>query len=408
MNLKEKKRKARIKITMKNLKKQAKGITLIALVVTIIVLLILAGVAISLTIGQNGIFARAQNAVNVYMQATENEATELEQIEQEIGKATGEEIIGNLDTLATKAATKNTTVQDSLGNKVIVPEGFKVIIPDDVSLENYNVEDGVVIEDVTHGATSGSQFVWIPVGTIHRKDKEDVTITLSRYTFAEDGTPTDQGSKAIAGSSGYNFQELNTGRGNTTAKENIESEEEGFRKSAIANGGYYIGRYEARTDTERKAKTDLETQITVKPEEYVYNYVTQTQAASLSRNMYNTINFESDLMNSYAWDTAILFIQECSEDEDYSGQRSLNTGSLAPRGTNNLSTKDVVCNIYDMASNCIEWTTETYNRTLSPLVHRGGLYGISSSCHTAGRYSGTTSYDGDDDDSFRPLLYLQY
>ena len=40
--------------TIQTIKKQVKGITLIALVVTIIVLLILAGVAISLTIGQNG------------------------------------------------------------------------------------------------------------------------------------------------------------------------------------------------------------------------------------------------------------------------------------------------------------------------------------------------------------------
>ena len=60
-------------LNIRKLKKQVKGITLIALVVTIIVLLILAGVAISLTIGQNGIFARAQNAVNVYEQAATNE-----------------------------------------------------------------------------------------------------------------------------------------------------------------------------------------------------------------------------------------------------------------------------------------------------------------------------------------------
>lgn len=63
---------------LKQLKRNVKGITLIALVVTIIVLLILAGVAISLTIGQNGIFARAQNAVNVYGQATANEQSELD------------------------------------------------------------------------------------------------------------------------------------------------------------------------------------------------------------------------------------------------------------------------------------------------------------------------------------------
>ncbi len=47
------------------MKKNVKGITLVALVVTIIVLLILAGVAINLTIGNNGIFRRAQAAVIV-------------------------------------------------------------------------------------------------------------------------------------------------------------------------------------------------------------------------------------------------------------------------------------------------------------------------------------------------------
>ena len=59
------------------------------MVVTIIVLLILAGVAISLTIGQNGIFARAQNAVNIYEQAAENEQSALEDFATTIDKATG-------------------------------------------------------------------------------------------------------------------------------------------------------------------------------------------------------------------------------------------------------------------------------------------------------------------------------
>ena len=52
------------KITMKKLKRKVKGITLIALVVTVIVLLILAGVAINLTVGDNGLFKRAQNAAD--------------------------------------------------------------------------------------------------------------------------------------------------------------------------------------------------------------------------------------------------------------------------------------------------------------------------------------------------------
>ena len=55
---------------LKQLKRNVKGITLIALVVTIIVLLILAGVAISLTIGNNGIFTRAQDATVKYENAS--------------------------------------------------------------------------------------------------------------------------------------------------------------------------------------------------------------------------------------------------------------------------------------------------------------------------------------------------
>ena len=54
--------------------KQEKGITLIALVVTIIVLLILAGVAINLTIGQNGIITRAMDSTERTEIADEREA----------------------------------------------------------------------------------------------------------------------------------------------------------------------------------------------------------------------------------------------------------------------------------------------------------------------------------------------
>ena len=46
------------------MKKNTKGITLIALVITIIVLLILAGVSIAMLTGDNGILTQAQNAKN--------------------------------------------------------------------------------------------------------------------------------------------------------------------------------------------------------------------------------------------------------------------------------------------------------------------------------------------------------
>lgn len=73
-------------VTLKKLKRETKGITLIALVVTIIVLLILAGVAISLTIGQNGIINRAKDAVEIYEEAGIREKEGLNDLAGEIDK----------------------------------------------------------------------------------------------------------------------------------------------------------------------------------------------------------------------------------------------------------------------------------------------------------------------------------
>ena len=68
-------------LNIRKLKKQVKGITLIALVVTIIVLLILAGIALNLTIGQNGIFSRAQTAANTWRNAESNEQLAMGELE---------------------------------------------------------------------------------------------------------------------------------------------------------------------------------------------------------------------------------------------------------------------------------------------------------------------------------------
>ena len=67
-----KKEKTKVKKHAK-IKRNVKGITLIALVVTIIVLLILAGIALNLTIGQNGIFSRAEQAANTWRNVDANE-----------------------------------------------------------------------------------------------------------------------------------------------------------------------------------------------------------------------------------------------------------------------------------------------------------------------------------------------
>lgn len=66
--------------------KQQKGITLVALVITVIVMLILAGVAISLTIGDNGIFKKSSEGAEIYKNAANNEATQLNGAYDEMNK----------------------------------------------------------------------------------------------------------------------------------------------------------------------------------------------------------------------------------------------------------------------------------------------------------------------------------
>ena len=322
-------------------------------------------------------------------------------------------IMGTLESVK-GTETTNTTVKDNLGNQVVVPAGFKVINPND------DVTKGIVVEDVTHEATKGSQFVWIPVGDVIKDsagNKE--TITLGRYVFKSDGTidtalsKTEPGEqlKAISISSYYFTEGLKDSTTSNTHAKDIAI----FKTKAESNHGYYIGRYEARDKSATSARTSSSNktnQLVCTANNYVYNYITQPKAAELSRGMYSDSNFESDLMNSYAWDTAVYFLQKFDNRANkaslkpYSRQNSLNN-RLASQGTNNLSDaskQDVICNVYDMASNCWEWTTETFSSSDFPCTYRGGLYD-SSNYYTSFRGNTDTS-NSYGHFSFRSLLYM--
>ncbi len=131
-----------------------KGITLIALVVTIVILLILAGVTLSLSLSQNGLFDRAQNAADKYKKAQENEEKMIEELEMQFEKPLVQTI--------TDIDHGNIKAEDSLGNPVTIPGGFRFAGED-----SDTVEDGIVIED-----GEGNQFVWIPVSNIDGDNKE--------------------------------------------------------------------------------------------------------------------------------------------------------------------------------------------------------------------------------------------
>ena len=109
-----------------------------------------------------------------------------------------------------------------------------------------------------------------------------------------------------------------------------------------------------------------------------YVYVTRNQAKAQSEEMYkSSIYVKSELISSYAWDTALNFICQNSE-YGYTLAITNNKeyGNLAT-GMRELTgnyTADRYSNIHDMVGNCFEWTTEIYDNALYPTVNRGGHY----------------------------------
>lgn len=118
-------------------------------------------------------------------------------------------------------------------------------------------------------------------------------------------------------------------------------------------------------------------------------------------------DYTSDLINSYAWDTAILFIQEFSGDEDYSGQSRLQSTEAKTGEATDGNVKDVRCNIYDMAGNASEWTTETCNNREGkyPCTSRGGRHNDAG--YNTKHRIGDTTINAHQIFSFRPIIYFE-
>ena len=369
------------------LKEKGKGITLVALVITIVILLILAGISIS-TLTNTGIFQKAKDAKKASENAEKEQKQTLSEYERELNKYTAQELTDDKINKVL-SETENIVLKDANGNIFTLPAGFKVVVNDDTGNVK-TVDKGIVIEDATDAATKGSQFVWVPVGKIYT-DVEKVEanvkkIDLNRYTFDGGGIPTKQDENVVE-----RYYSETADRKNTIAK-NIQD----FKMSVGTNMGYYIGRYEARKNSDEKI-TEVGTDI-------VWDNITQPTAAIKSQTMYNSSNFTSDLMNSYAWDTAILFLQNCGE-KKYSRKTSANSyfANMGTNASNYTGTRDIQCNVFDMASNVFEWTTEMSSFPNEPCVYRGGNYHYAA--YTSYRWNDGSSY-ANNGFGYRPILYI--
>ncbi len=470
---------------IKNKSKKNNGITLIALVITIIVLLILAGVTIATLTGENGILTRASQA---------SEQTEIEEEKEAIGLAYTGVLADNNGSGVSDSELQNelqkngysATVTDNgdgtltvtfeSGREYTIDEngniseptisniiatmkivGEKVETPplpsSDFTHTEGTVDTGYVIQD-----SNGNEFVWVPVDknqkiqinvtsksgnieSISLTDPYGDEITLpdtdnlgTSYSNTEI-EPTNNGkyingtyklsvtvgeetkevelnvkslyakrmwelelfTDEVAQKLGYENAEdyynnsMYASSGMTleqvksmllTMYKNSYQDTEDYTKQVNENGGFYIGRYEASYENGSvvsKESTVANTGSTLENGK-LWNWISQTDALSYANSMYTSSEFTSSLLTGAAWDRTLSWLEETGavsleeiivdskswgnyRDDTFSGTTSLiNTGSMPQTRVNN---------IYDLAGNLFEWTTEA-DRT-DDRVDRGRL-----------------------------------
>ena len=134
---------------MKQKFKNEKGITLVALVITIIVLLILAGVTLSMVMGDSGIFGKANSAKEKTKLSNAEEIIKLAVLENKVNKASGDTALSD-DELKAEIIKKLTEQGYTVDGSNVNYDGDKTIdIEDYLDKENssgtYNVGDKVTV-----------------------------------------------------------------------------------------------------------------------------------------------------------------------------------------------------------------------------------------------------------------------
>ncbi len=413
--------------------KENMGITLIALVITIIVLLILAAVSIATLTGENGILNQASRAADNTKNATEKEQVQLAYDAQmsknmENGKYTVgtdeddikglQEELDNLDTGATAngngekievvfpnenkyriqgGKVKGPIKQAKVGEKVegenkeytnegtaVIPVGFAIVPNLD------NVSEGLVISDVANDKNDeGNQFVWVPV--------EDFS-EFVRYDFQNDKALND------------NFTEPTPDNiDKTITGEETIDEVKKMYASVKENGGFYIGRYEAGKDDENKSVCKKRKTVCINIKwgnsmtdetggavEEARNFVEETYT--------DKVGVTSTLVYGVQWDAVMRWIsndeslKECLKDSK--GKGVYDTNKLVNTGSNYQ-----MKNIYDMAGNVNEWTMESYLAEVR--VVRGGAYYRSADKNPVSSRDWLSPGSGSESVGFRLALYVR-
>ena len=399
--------------------KKNKGITLIALIITIIILLILVGVSLNLLI-KGDLFGSAEKAVEGTNAKVEEQQTavdelmgELDEVEKEIEEQQRqqEEAEKQKNLPGTRVSENTKYIRD--GKTAWIPKGFTVSgIKSEQSIDN-----GLVIYDIPEGITPDwtnpdsvktayNQFVWIPV-EVKSTDTENSIASFYRSEWTANESTGGERTNGL--STDYTEPDSTN---DTADKTGIANQIANLTKSIYKYGGFYIGRYEAGSETERTSSSGVTT-LGIKQDMYPYNYVKwgdsessigTTGAVYLSNSLYNTNEYgaTSMLCTGACWDSMLDFIKDSEHSVtdstkwgNYSNSETfeITRGAYAVYNNNTLGSFNNVgskyskmkntsillttgaternCskNIYDVAGNCYEWTTES--NSSSNRVYRG-------------------------------------
>ena len=397
--------------------KKNKGITLVALVVTIVVLLILAGVSINLVLGDNGIIAKAKEAQRKSAEASQNDLIGMNELAQQLG----EKINGSTGSGSGNGGTGGKTE----------PETVPYLPSDDFHYDtSTSVDTGLIIAD-----SNGNEYVWV---VVPRTTAVYKTTGLGKTTFTDaDYRSIETDLKNYTSTYGTTDDFSDTWYADTNnegwlTEAEYKTLKNDMLKSVYENGGFYVGRYEAGIVENRTlygpknsdGKYTIEGMSTPvsKADAYPYTWVTRTQAQNLASNV-NSGTKTSSLMFGVQWDLVLAFMHNKGNIADSTltsnsttmGNYKVNLWTIknanAKYSTNSGSTFTAcpnpfkkesyssillttgadssfsVQNIYDIAGNVWEWTLEKTSNTNNPCADRGGFFiGTGSDYPAAGRY----------------------
>ena len=387
-----------MKRTKQQKEKFNQGITLVALVVTIVVLLILAGVSLNLVLGENGIISKAREASTKTVQAQQNSEIEMNLLEQELANATKE---------------------PDPAEGVKMPTGFYyvggtktsgIVISDNVNDKDKYKNKAVVGTDLL-----GNQYVWIPCTTDSTSSK--LQYARTEWGVEEDG---DDNSRAIKDEltltdASVTYSDADTANGiNADVSKEIVAQIKAEKTSVAKYGGYYIGRYEVGKNGDTAV---------VKYNQTPYASITWSTAYGLAKKIITNSEATSYLCSSYAWDTAVNFIQNNSTAKNYATSIEGFNGNwnpqavkdpsgnvIKPAGTSqqlNTGLTTQFSNIFDMGGNEAEFTTELNPGTSETVVLRGGGYNYDLDHRPAGYRWDVGSGYANISFGFRATLFLK-